>query len=76
MGNKLRNTEQLIKLGERLKMLRTSKNLTLEALAFSVEVEISQIHRIEKGKINPTYTTLLAIAAGLEISIEELVKID
>ena len=73
--NKLRNTEQLTKLGERLKMLRTSKSFTLETLAFAAEVEVSQIHRIEKGKINPTYTTLLAIAAALEITISELVNI-
>ena len=74
--NKLRNKEQLIKFGDRVKMLRTSKNLTLEALAFAIEVEISQIHRIEKGKINPTYTTLIALAEGLEISISDLVNLN
>jgi len=73
--NKLRNTEQLAKFGERLKMLRTSKSLTLETLAYASDIEVSQVHRIEKGKINPTYTTLLALAAGLGISISELVNI-
>ena len=73
--NKLRNTEQIAKFGERLRMLRTSKSLTLEALAFAADVEVSQIHRIEKGKINPTYTTLLALSAALEITISELVNL-
>ena len=74
--NKLRNTEQIAKLGERLRLLRTAKKLSLEQLAYEAEVEISQIHRIEKAKINPTYTTLLALAAGLGINISELVKLE
>jgi len=57
-------------------LLRTSKNLTLEQLAFAAEVELSQIYRIEKAKINPTYTTLLALAAALEIPITELMKVE
>lgn len=73
--NKLRNKEQLAKLGERLRILRTSKSFTLETLAFAADVEVSQVHRIEKGKINPTYTTLLVLAAALEITISELVNI-
>ena len=71
--NKLRNEEILKKLGNRLFELRTSKNLTLESLAYSADMEISQVHRIEKGKINPTYTTLMALAKGLEIKLATLV---
>ena len=56
-------------------MLRTSKSFTLETLAYASDIEVSQVHRIEKGKINPTYTTLLALAAGLGITISELVNI-
>jgi transcriptional regulator with XRE-family HTH domain len=70
--NNLRDKAVLIKFGERLKELRTDKKLTLEQLAFAADIELSQVHRIEKGKINPTYTTLLALASGLEITISEL----
>ena len=73
--NKLRNTEQLTKFGNRLRMLRNSKKLTLEQLAFAAEVELSQIYRIETAKVNPTYTTLLALAAALEMPISELVNV-
>ena len=38
-----------------------------------IEMELSQVHRIEKGKINPTLTTLNALARGLKISLAELV---
>ncbi len=70
--NNLRDKAVLIKFGERLKELRTDKKLTLEQLAFAADIELSQVHRIEKGKINPTYTTLLALASGLEITVSEL----
>ena len=47
--------------------------MTLEQVAFEMEVEISQVHRIEKGKINPTYTTLIALSKALGISTGELI---
>ena len=51
--NNLRDKDLLIKFGERVKRLRTFKSLTLEQLAFAADMELSQVHRIEKGKINP-----------------------
>jgi transcriptional regulator with XRE-family HTH domain len=71
--NNLRNQETLDKFGEKLNALRTAKGLTLEQLAFEADIEISQVHRVEKGKINPTLTTLIALSKGLGISIAELV---
>ena len=71
--NNLRNQQELDEFGAKLNSLRVSKNLTLEQLAFESEMETSQVHRIEKGKINPTLTTLHALARGLKISLAELV---
>ena len=71
--NNLRNQETLTKFGDRLKTLRVTKGLTLEQLAFEADVELSQVHRVEKGKINPTLTTLIALSKGLGISLAELV---
>ena len=70
--NNLRNKELLMQFGDRLKAKRLEKGLTQEELCFKAEVELSQIYRIEKGKINPTLTTLSAIASGLQITIAEL----
>ena len=70
--NKLRNRQELVVFGEKLKELRLSKSFTLEQLAIEAEIEISQVYRIEKGKINPTLTTLNALARGLGITIGEL----
>jgi transcriptional regulator with XRE-family HTH domain len=50
--------------------------MTLEQVAFAADVEISQIYRIEKGKINPTLTTLIVLSNVLRISIGELVNVD
>lgn len=71
--NNLRNQETLEQFGEKLKTLRTTKGLTLEQLAFEADIELSQVHRVEKGKINPTLTTLIALAKGLGITLAELV---
>jgi transcriptional regulator with XRE-family HTH domain len=55
--NNLRDKELLIKFGDRLKSIRNEHSMTLEQLAFASDVEISQVHRIEKGSIN----TILSI---------------
>ena len=71
--NNLRDQEVLIEFGNKLKDLRILKGLTLQQLAFEAEMEISQVHRVEKGKINPTLTTLNALAKGLGITLTELI---
>jgi transcriptional regulator with XRE-family HTH domain len=71
--NNLRNQETLTKFGIRLKEIRNRRGLTLEQLAFDADIELSQVHRVEKGKINPTLTTLIALAKGLRITLAELV---
>lgn len=71
--NKLRNQKSLEQFGDKLKSLRISKGFTLEQLAFEADIELSQVHRVEKGKINPTLTTLTALAKGLGVTLAELV---
>jgi putative transcriptional regulator len=65
---------ELKKLGARLKTLRLEKGLTMEVLAYECDTDVSQIHRIESGKINPMYTTLRNLANGLGVSVSELMK--
>jgi transcriptional regulator with XRE-family HTH domain len=70
--NNLRDKKVLEQFGQKLKDLRLQKGLTLEQLAFEADIELSQVHRAEKGKINPTLTTLIALANGLGITLTEL----
>lgn len=72
--NKLRNQELLVLLGNHVRKLRVEKNITMEELAYASEMELSQIYRIEKGKINATVSSLFAIARGLNISLQELLQ--
>lgn len=64
--------EQLEAFGKNLRRIRKEKDLSMEALANLAEIELSQIYRIETGKINPKLITILRIAKALEISSREL----
>ncbi|MFZ1528624.1 MAG: helix-turn-helix transcriptional regulator [Ferruginibacter sp.] len=70
--NNLRDKKILIDFGNHIRTIRKRKGLSMEQLSFMADVELSQIYRIEKGKINPTLTTLKTIADALEISYGEL----
>jgi transcriptional regulator with XRE-family HTH domain len=65
---------QLKKIGNRLQELRLQKNLTQKELAFMVDVEISQITRIERGIINTSVLNLMKITNALEISMSDFFK--
>lgn len=58
--------------GANLRKIRKAKKWTMKDLAFEADVELSQVHRIEIGKINPTLTTILLLADALKISAAEL----
>ena len=62
------------KLGLRIKKIRESKEMNQSAFAYDCEIGRTQLHMIEKGKTNPRMLTLIKIAKGLEMSIDELLK--
>lgn len=72
--NNTRDPDLLIRFGNHLQLLRKSKKLSLEELALEADIEISQVHRIEKGKINPTLSTLNIIAQALKIELDVLMR--
>jgi transcriptional regulator with XRE-family HTH domain len=72
--NHLRNKSVLLAFGRHLSKMRKEKGFTLESLAFEAEMEISQIYRIEKGHINPTLSTLHALAKALNINLMDLMN--
>jgi len=63
-----------VKFGKNLQKLRKRQNLTQEELAYESGVSLSQIARIETGKINPTVCTLIIIAKTLSIKASELME--
>lgn len=57
-----------------LTRLRKENGLSIRQLAAASGLEYSQIQRIEKGKVNLAFTTLTALAQGLEMDLAELLE--
>lgn len=64
----------LAKFAKRLISLREKKGISIRELASRADLEYSQVQRIEKGKVNLAFTTLTALAEGLEIDLSELLN--
>ena len=61
-------------LGLKIKQLREEKGIDQKSFAFDCGVARTQLYMIEKGKTNPRLLTLMKIADGLEISVDELLN--
>lgn len=60
---------------KRFKEVRKEAGYTQTQLAFESGISLSQIARIETGRINPTVSTVFAVARAMEISPEEFFRI-
>jgi transcriptional regulator with XRE-family HTH domain len=74
--NNVKDIKYIKKFGENLKQIRLNKNLSQEVLAFTADIPISQIGRIERGEINTTISTVKVLAEALDISVKELFDFD
>jgi len=61
-------------LGKDIKKIRNKQNLSQETLSQILKVDKSYISRIEGGKINVTFTTLVKISEALTVNIKNLLK--
>lgn len=68
--------ELLILLGNKVKKIRESKNLSQNDLAIKIGKDQQSIQRLETGKINPSFYYLHEISCGLEIKITELLEFE
>lgn len=66
------NLVQII--SENLKNYRETRNLSLDKLAQATGVSKSMLSQIERGKTNPSISTLLKIANGLKVSFTALLQ--
>lgn len=62
----------LKKFGQNVKTIRISKGLTQQYLADSLNVEISQISRLERGILNTSIINIKNIAEALEVDAGDL----
>lgn len=63
--------EILIQLGNKVREIRISKNLTQTELANKIGKDHPSINKLENGKVNPSYIFLLEVAEGLDVDIKE-----
>jgi transcriptional regulator with XRE-family HTH domain len=63
-----------VRLGEKIKTIRTEKKMTQNKLALQCDFEKASMSRLEAGRTNPTLRTLSKICTALDVPIEELFK--
>lgn len=76
MPNLSRNRQDpvLVALGEAIRRLRLSKDISQEKLALLAEVDRSYVGRVERGDNNVAVLTLARLASALDVSIAKLMK--
>lgn len=70
--NKVRDSEYLLAFGKHLRVTRKAYGFTQESLAFEADITLSQIARIETGRLNTTISTIKTVARALKIHPKEL----
>ena len=63
-------------LGGRMKAVRQSCGYTLEVAAQRTGLALSTIHKIENGRVSPSYENLVRIARAYDIGMERLFSSD
>jgi XRE family transcriptional regulator, regulator of sulfur utilization len=63
-------------LGARVKSLREAMDLSLRDLAERSGVSAPMLSQVERGETSPTLTVAARIAAGLDLSLSQLLRLD
>jgi len=62
--------------GPRIRALREAMNLSLRDLGERTGVSAPMLSQVERGETSPTLTVASRIAAGLELSLSQLLRLD
>lgn len=62
--------------GKNVRRERESKNLTLKDMEFHTGIDFSDFNKIEQGKTNITFRTLVKIAKGLKVHPRKLMNFE
>lgn len=66
---------KLTRLGDLIAAERKKRGISLEKLAYSVDLSKGTLSAIENGKSDPRYSTLNSIAGGLGITVSQLLRL-
>ncbi len=72
--SKHRQDPLLISVGETIRRIRLSKNISQEELALLADVDRSYVGQIERGDSNVAMLTLSRLARALDVSLSKLLK--
>lgn len=61
-----------VAIGLNIRRIRKMRKMTIEALAFDIGIEYTQLSRIERGKINTSLYQLYIISKALEVTMTEI----
>jgi transcriptional regulator with XRE-family HTH domain len=64
----------LLRFAAHLTRMRQDKGYSIRQLAAASGLEYSQVQRIEKGKVNFAFTTLVSLAQGLDMDMNDLLE--
>jgi transcriptional regulator with XRE-family HTH domain len=62
----------VVRIGTRIRTLRSERNLTLQSLAESTGLSSSMLSLVERGKTSPSIGTLVAISSALGVHMTDL----
>ncbi len=65
--------ELSLSLGDKVRLMRTEKNLSLQDLAHKAVISLSYLSEIERGTVYPALSTLRRIAEGLEVPASTII---
>jgi transcriptional regulator with XRE-family HTH domain len=68
----LRNQKFVILVGKRVQQLRMLHQKTQEDVAFEIGIEITQLSRIENGKVNTSISHICEIAKAIGVAPKEI----
>jgi transcriptional regulator with XRE-family HTH domain len=68
----IRDEKAIKLLGKKVRELRKKQKLSQDQLAYEANIPRMQVSRIERGEVNTSISTVLAIARVLDIHVKEL----
>ena len=74
MAKKKTSAKDIISLGKHIAKERQKRGISLETLATDMDISKGNLSDIENGKRDPRFTTLKAIANGMDLDVSELLK--
>ena len=67
-----RDKDVLKTFGAHLRSLRESKNISQQQLALQADISKNQVGNIERGEVNATVISIIAIAKALDVPPKDL----